>query len=134
MTTLKSEQHLLTKPSMVVYDFLADLNNHKQLMPEQVVDWKSTTDTCTFTIKNTGTLSLSKGSMIVGSMIELKPSGKVPFDFKLLWKINETSNGGCTAEVVLEADLNPMLKMMAGKALQNFISMQADKLKTIMNS
>ena len=46
------------KPIAEVYTFLADLNNHEQLMPDNIYNWTSTADEARFTIKNMAKLAL----------------------------------------------------------------------------
>ena len=41
-----------------VYNFLADLNNHQQLMPENIYNWTSTYDTANFNIQNMAKLAV----------------------------------------------------------------------------
>ena len=41
MTTFESKASI-NKPANEVYQFLADMNNHQQLMPENIQDWTST--------------------------------------------------------------------------------------------
>ena len=42
----------INKPVSEVYNFLSDMNNHEQLMPDNIVNWTSTADETRFTIKN----------------------------------------------------------------------------------
>ena len=42
-----------------VYTFLSDLNNLEKLMPEQVINWKSSQDDCSFTIKGMADMTLN---------------------------------------------------------------------------
>jgi ligand-binding SRPBCC domain-containing protein len=48
----------VNKPAAQVYAFLADMNNHRQLMPDNIVDWTSTADVASFNIQNITKLSL----------------------------------------------------------------------------
>src|SRR5690606_24450773 len=51
MTIIKN-QISIDKPIADVYAFLADCNNHEQLMPDSIYDWSSTRDEARFTIQN----------------------------------------------------------------------------------
>ena len=51
MTRLESDKVTVNKAAQEVYNFLSDFNNFGHLMPEQIADWKSTADECSFTIK-----------------------------------------------------------------------------------
>ncbi|HEY0899586.1 MAG TPA: SRPBCC family protein, partial [Sphingobacteriaceae bacterium] len=43
MTVFESKT-VIAKPVADVYSFLSDINNHEQLMPENVSNWSSTHD------------------------------------------------------------------------------------------
>jgi carbon monoxide dehydrogenase subunit G len=128
MTKIESDAVLVNQPPSVVFAFLKDLNNHKELMPEQVVDWSSTATECTFTIKGTATLSLKLAETKPDTAIRMVPKDKPPFDFDLEWQL-DAFEGGTRAQAVLNADLNMFLKMLAVKPLTNFLNFQAEGLK-----
>ena len=102
-------------------------------MPEQVVDWQSTPDECSFTIKGMATLGMKMVEKTPDNFIRITSHGKVPFGFFLLCNIDNAA-GGSNVQLAFDADLNPMLKMMASKPLTNFLNILAGKLKDIMNS
>ncbi|TNE82389.1 MAG: hypothetical protein EP332_00500 [Bacteroidetes bacterium] len=131
MTVLESLPLQLAKPAQEVYTFLANLANHEQIMPAQVEQFKSEGDTCQYTIKGTGTVYLKWAKQESPSLLVLEPNGKIPFPFSVHWLLEETSSESCKVMVKMEADLNPILKMMAQKPLQNFINLQIDGLKKV---
>lgn len=132
MTVIEAGQTAINKPSAEVFAFLADCNNHKLLMPSQVINWQSTEVTCSFTIQGTADLALRMKETIEDALIALEPDGRKPFDFMLKWVINPTANG-CTVNAILEADLNMFLKMVAVKPLENFLKYQVEQLKAVLN-
>lgn len=132
MTVIESSQEIINKTPQEVYTFLADCNNHKQLMPVQVINWQSTEDTCKFTIQGTADLSLRIKEKQADSAVVLEPYEKIPFPFTLAWKINAVGSES-QVQAVLEADMNMFIKMVAAKPLENFLKYQAQQLKTILN-
>lgn len=132
MTRIEGKAILVNKSAEEVHDFLANLNNHKQIMPDQVSDWESDENTCVYTIKGTGTVHLKVSSRSKGEKVILEPNGRIPFPFTLEW--NTVSSGAQTqVQPVMNADLNPVIKMIASKPLQNFINMQVQNLEALMN-
>jgi carbon monoxide dehydrogenase subunit G len=111
-----------------VFAFLSDLQNLGMLMPEQVINWEADTDTCSFTIKGMTDLKLRVQERKAFSFISLKPEGKSPFTFTLDSEIRDY-NTHSEVKINLNADLNPMLAMMAKRPLQNLVNIMADKLK-----
>src|SRR5437762_5010952 len=114
MTTIESNEVLINKNAQDVYNFLSDFRNFEMLMPEQVVNWKATADECTFTIKGMVTLGLKIKNKIPNSLIEIERSGirtgiAIDFNMKCMIKVKQEQ---CSVKLALEADLNPMLKML----------------------
>ena len=100
-------------------------------MPEQVINWKSTETTCSFTIKGMTDLSLSISEKIPYSKIVIIPGEKAPFMFNLICLINENSTNNSTVQIVFQAELSTMMEMLAKNPLQNFVNALASKLKEI---
>ena len=130
MTRLESDKVTVDKPAKEVYGFLCDFNNFQKLMPEQVTDWKSTADECTFTIKGMATLGMKIIERVPTSLIKVTKNGSAPFDFTLTCMIEDQQNQ-CVVQLAFDADLNPMMKMMAAKPLTNFLNMLVHKLKEV---
>lgn len=134
MTTFKSEKQTIDASASKIFSFLADFNNFEQLMPEQVTNWQSTVDSCSFTIQGMADLSMVMGEKNANSFISYKSASKKPFNFDLNTHISEEGPDKAVVEMIFNADLNPMLKMMAARPLQNLINMFGEKLKEIMES
>lgn len=126
MTTFESKINI-NKPVNEVYQFLSDMNNHQQLMPENIVDWTSTTDEARFNIQNMGKLALKIDSRLENAEINIIPSEKPPFDLQLNWKV---ADAGTHTEVLytIAAELNMMMKMLASGPLQKLADHEAKSL------
>jgi len=109
MSEIKSEKLEVNNSAEKIFSFLSNFNNFKSLMPEQVSEWKSTEDTCSFTIQGLPSIGM-------------KIHEKIPFK-----KITYTSQGN--SPLGFELILNPMLSMVASKPLQNFVNILNQKLK-----
>ena len=116
-----------------VFEFLSDFNNYEKLMPEQIVNWKSDTESCSFTIKGMADLSLKFDNKMPHESIVISPEGKTPFKFSLLVNLQEDSlnEQKTVAGVDVDANLNPMLAMMAKKPLENLVNVMAENLNKI---
>lgn len=126
MTNLESKTITIPQKQERVYDYFCDFNNIGKLMPEQVEEFTTDGNTCSFTIKGMAKLAMEYESKSPYSEVVLKSYGKVPFNFKL--RCTLTGNTDSTdVRLSLEADLNPFLKMMAEKPLTNFLNLLVDK-------
>ena len=110
-----------------VYAFLADMNNLQKLMPEQVINWKSDTDSCTYTIKGMADIGMIITDREPVSLVKMASHGKVPFQFTLNIAIRPAGDGS-EANLVFEGEINAFMKMMVEKPLTNFFNMLADGL------
>lgn len=118
-----------------VFNFLSDFNNFEQLMPDQISEWSSDTESCTFTIQGMTTITLTYSRKEPNHTIEVKPVGKTPISFNLMVKLFESENerNKTTGIVEIDADLNPMMAMIARKPLENLVNVMAEKLNLVFN-
>ena len=130
MTTIESNEALVNKSAQDVYNFLSDFRNFEKLMPEQVVNWKADENECSFTIKGMASLGMKIKNKVPNSLIEIESSGKTPFGFVMKCMIADRQTQ-CGVKLAIEADLNPMLKMMAEKPLTNFLNLLVNKLAEV---
>jgi carbon monoxide dehydrogenase subunit G len=132
MTKLESDKVTINKPAQEIYSFLSDFNNFDHLMPEQISDWQSTTDECSFTIKGMAELGMKMTEKTPSSFIKIVRT-KAPFDFVLSCFIEDKVHQ-CAVQLTFDADLSPVLKMMASKPLTNFLNLLVNKLKEVQTA
>jgi len=130
MTRIESEKRNINKSSEIIFNFLSNFNNFETLMPDKVVDWKSDKDTCSFTISGLASLGMRIIDKTPNSYIKIIDEGKVPFKFDFIINIIE-KNKSSEVQLIFDADLNTMLKMVAVKPLRNFLNMLLDELQAI---
>ena len=132
MTTIESKVSV-NKPVKEVFEFLADLNNHQQLMPENIHNWSSTKDEAKFTIQNMAKLALKVSSFTKDKEIIIIPSEEAPFKLELKWTLNDAGEGKTEAIYSILADLNMMMKMIASGPLQKLVDHEVSALKKILS-
>jgi carbon monoxide dehydrogenase subunit G len=132
MTIIESTVSI-DKPVNEVFEFLSDLNNHQQLMPENIYNWSSTKDEAKFTIQNMAKLALKVSSIIKDKEIIVKPSEEAPFELELKWTLTDAGEGKTVATHTISADLNMMMKMVISGPLQKLVDHEANALKTIFS-
>jgi len=131
MTIIESNAEI-NLPVAQVYQFLADLNNHQQLMPENIYNWSSTADTASFTIQNMAKLAIHISERVENEKLVAVPTEKPPFDLSLQWTVTDNGNGTTSAKHTISADLNMMMKMLASGPLQKLADYQTKKLKEVL--
>lgn len=128
MTVFESKI-LLDKPANEVYSFLEDLNNHEVLMPDNIYNWTSTKDEASFTIQNMAKLSLKVDSKVEHSEIYIVPAAEAPIALSLRWILTNLSGEQTEAKLIISAELNMMMKMLASGPLQKLVDFQTKTLK-----
>ena len=115
-----------------VYSFLADMNNHQQLMPEGVTNWSSTTDNASFNVQGMIKLAVKIEDRDENNEIRIIPSEKPPFDLELKWTLLSNSDQ-TNVTLTISADLNMMMKMMASGPLQKLADHEVQTLKSLLS-
>lgn len=132
MTVFESKENI-RRPVEEVYAFLADFNNHEQLMPEMISDWHSNADEASFSIQNMAKLALKISNRIANTSVIIVPGSQVPFHVEMRWLVADM--GDNTTEVVLtvSAELNMMMKMMASGPLKKLTEHEVAALKKALS-
>jgi hypothetical protein len=131
MTTFESKI-TIHRPVSEVYGFLADLNNHKQLMPENIYNWDSTRDTARFTIQNMAKLAVKIAGRIENAAVVIVPAEEAPFDLEMKWELSSVA-GATDVVYTVSADLNMMMKMLASGPLQKLVDHQTQSLGSFLS-
>ena len=131
MTTYDSDEVSIAQSQSFVYDFLSDFNNFEKLMPPQISQWQSDGESCSFNIQNMATLGMRYQLREPHNHIKIVSEGKSPFPFDLQCFILEDDAASCKVKLQFNAQMNPMIKMMAARPLENFVNILAVKLKEV---
>jgi hypothetical protein len=115
-----------------VYNFISNFDNFTNLVPEQVENWQSTGDSCSFEVKGLATLGLRITGKTQFSKVTMKGEGKLPFNFTIESLILETFPGQCQVQLILDSDMSQFIAVMAANPLRNFIDVIVKKLKQVM--
>jgi len=130
-----SKPATLNANQKTVYEFLADFNNFEKLMPDQVTNWKSDKESCSFTIQGMADLTLKYTLKEAFHTIKVEPEGKSPisFDLVLNLKINDLDEQKTTGTIEINANLNPMMAMLAKRPLENLVEVMSEKLNGVFS-
>ncbi|MFW0718685.1 SRPBCC family protein [Pedobacter sp. N23S346] len=130
MTIIESAVEV-NKPVTEVYTFLSNMNNHQRLMPENIYNWESTEDEARFTIQNMAKLAIAITNRVENQELTATPIEKAPFEIELKWTVAENGEG-TIAKLIISADLNMMMKMLASGPLQKLVDHQTERLQQIL--
>ncbi|MBE9492456.1 MAG: hypothetical protein IMY70_06195 [Bacteroidetes bacterium] len=125
---ITSNKIIINQPAEEIFSFLENLEHFEQLMPEQVINWQATPETCSFTIKGMADISLQMNDKKQYSFICISSVGKAPFDFNLNIYLETLSKSETEVFIDLDAKVSPMLAMMAKRPLQNLVNYMVEEL------
>ncbi len=128
MTRIESKQVRIARTAEEVYAFLQDMNNFRQLLPQdRISEWKCDGTSCSFKVQGAATIGLQLDGGTPNTLVRMKSTERSPFPFTLDVHLAE-ENGATVAKEVFEAELNPIIKMMVEKPLKNLFDHIADKM------
>ena len=120
----ESRSGSLSCTSREVFDFVTDIRNFEQFIPaDSISNWKSEKDACSFTVSMVGTVSVRIDKREPFSKVIFRGDALKKNDFSLVLHISENAIDKADVKVLLEAELNPMLKMVANKPIIQFLEM-----------
>ncbi|MFZ6051602.1 hypothetical protein [Halocola ammonii] len=128
MARIESKKVEVNASASEVFEFLKDLNNLEELLPEgKISDWQSTSEKCSFKVQNAYKITLEQDKEEKPHFLQLKSGedGPLPFVLEIYLK---GEGDKIEAQQICDAKMNPFLKMMAEKPLKNLFDHIADKL------
>jgi hypothetical protein len=129
---IESEKTLIKRPSQDIFSFLGDFNNFSHLIPEQVANWKSSSDHCSFEIKGLTTMGMQIINREPFTKIVMKSEGRTPINFILTSHIEILDDSASNVQFSMDTDMNSFLAMVAETPLSNFINLLVGQLKKVM--
>lgn len=129
MSRIESDITSIPRSQEYIFKFLSDFNNFQKLMPPQVTEWESTTDSCSFNLNNMAKVGMKIKSKNPNDKISIvSDGGKLPFSFTLDVLITQTGDNSCTGQLIFEADIPIFLRPMVEKPLGNFFNLLSKKM------
>ena len=130
MNNIESQYRLIHRQAKDLYDFIADFRNFEKFLPEQVSDWNTTEDTCSFQIPNLGKIILRIEKDAVEQWVKyISTSGPAPFE--LLCELKPETETSCQLTLTALADIPAFMLMMISKPIKNFVTVLMDKIKEL---
>jgi carbon monoxide dehydrogenase subunit G len=105
-----------------VFTFVTDIRNFERFIPGGIIsNWNAEKESCSFSVSILGTVTVRLSEKERFTKVVFSGDALKKNDFLLT--LNITDNVGDHAEVriLLNAELNSMMKMMAGKPIKQFL-------------
>lgn len=123
---LETKKTVVNKSQKEFFEFLGDLNNFKQLMPENTEKFEVDGESFLFSLKGMPEIRLViKEKQEFDKIVLGAASSKL--NFSLTANIIAVSETTCESQLLFNGDFNPMMAMMVKGPLQKFIDTLTDK-------
>jgi hypothetical protein len=121
LSVYESRTGILSCTPAEAYNFVTDIRNFKRFIPDGTINnWQSESDTCSFNVSVVGTVSVRITGKEPCSKVTYNGDALKKNDFTLILNIG-SKNDRAEVKILLEAEMNPMLKMMANKPIAQFL-------------
>lgn len=122
LSNFESRKGSLSGTPSEIFDFVTDIRNLRQFVPDNVVeDLVIDADTCSFRVPAMGTVKISLSGKEPVNQVVYSGTALQSNDFSLVLDINGNSEGKAEVLVKLDANLNPILRMMAAGPISDFL-------------
>lgn len=131
-TKFESKVGKINSDEQHIYSFISNFNNFKQFIPaDKVKDFKSTEDNCSFSVTGIGNIGLKILEKVPTNTIKITGEGMSDQTFVFWVQLKGLSVNDTRIKFTLKANLNPMIKMMASKPLQNFLDKLVESMEQL---
>ncbi len=134
MTEFISEIKTIPYNGIDIFDMLSDLTNLERMkdriLQEKISDFSFDKDSCSFSVNPVGKIKFS--------IIEREPSNTIkfkadesPVDVTMWIQLKQVDENDTKMKLTIKAELNPFIKPMVSKPIQDGINKIADVLAAI---
>lgn len=134
MAEYYSEIKIIPYSDMEIFNVLSDLNNldliRDKIPQDKIKDFTFDSDSCTITVDPVGKIKFNIIERTPNELIKFQAE-QLPFGLMLNIDLKRTDNTETEMKIKLSADLNPFLKPMLSKPLQQGLEKISDTLASL---
>jgi hypothetical protein len=106
------------------FAFASDIRNFEQFIPgNTITDWQADRESCSFSVSMLGTVKIRLTEKELYKKVCFSGDALKKNDFLLVLNISGNNINTADVKISLDAQLNPVLKMMAAKPIDGFLEM-----------
>ena len=130
ISVYESRTGTLSCSSAEVYNFVTDIRNFGQFIPDgTITQWQAEKDSCSFSVSVVGVISVRITGREPHSKVIFNGDALKKNDFSLTLNISNGKSDTAEVKILLEAELNPMLKMLASKPIVQFLEILISEME-----
>ncbi len=120
----ESRSGKLTCTAEEAFIFVTDIRNFERFIPQETINnWQAEKESCSFSVSMLGTVSFRLGEKEMFKKVVYNGDALKKNDFSLVLHFIEKHKNPPEVKISLNADLDPMLKLMAAKPISQFLEM-----------
>ena len=120
----ESRSGTLSCTAQECFEFATDIRHFERFIPDgTITNWQADTESCSFSVSVIGSVSLRLVSKEMYSNIVFNGDALSKNDFEIVLHITDNNDKSAEVKVALNAELNPMMKMVALKPIGQFLEM-----------
>lgn len=130
LSHFESRAGVVTATPGEIYNFVTDLRNFEQFIQKNIVsDWHAEREFCSFSVSMVGSVSVKLSEKDYNRKVVYRGDALKKNDFLLELNITDNLNDTAGVRISMDADLNPVLKMMAAKPIGQFLEMVISQME-----
>lgn len=130
ISAYKSRTGKLNCSVKVFYDFVTDIRNFERFIsPDILSNLKAGKDSLSFHVNMLGAVNIRIIEKTMYNRVVFKGETRQVRDFFLIVDILDPGKGNTEVNVTLEAEINPMLKMVAAGPVKKFLETLIDEME-----
>ena len=131
LSYFESRSGRLTCNAEEVFAFVTDIRNFEQFIPDgTITNWNAKKESCSFRVSMLGTVTVRLSEKEKYNKVVFTGDALKKNDFSLTLNISENVKSLTDVKVLLSADLNPMMKMMAKKSIGQFLEILINEMES----
>ena len=130
MTYFESRTGKLSCTAEEIYNFVTDIRNFEQFIPQETVkNWQAEKESACLNVPMLGTVNFRLAEKEMFSKVVFNGEALNKNDFSLILHISDNGKNPAEVKISLNADLNPVLKMMAAKPIGQFMEKLVNEME-----
>jgi len=124
LSYFESRTGKLTCNAEELFIFVTDIRNFERFIPKGAINnWNAEKEYCSFDVSMLGTVTLRLSEKEKFKKIVFTGDALKKNDFSLELNMSDNDNNNVAVNIILSADLNQMMKMMAAKPIRQCLEM-----------
>jgi len=112
------------------FAFATDIRHFERFIPKGTIsNWQAEKESCSFSVSMLGSVSVRLSKKEMYSSVVFNGDALNKNDFEIVLSITDNNDKPAEVKLLLNAELNPMMRMMAVKPIEQFLEMLISEME-----